>query len=333
MARHNRVAQIGMYLFLIATSISIGIGIGAKVFRSDANRQTIDEVHLTGYRFISPLIDYHDSNELLTIEIKRLKRNIKYLIDEQTSDGNVLYVSVYFRDLLNGPWFSINQKIRFIPASLLKVPVLIAYLKYAEMHPYILQQTLPCYKNKDLQMKQFFKPSHTLEEGTYYTVDELIHRMIAFSDNDANDTLLLYMDEGVRNQIYSELGIDLHIKESDAWLNVEEYAIFFRILFNASYLNKEMSEKALEILSQCDFKAGLVAGVPKGVTVAHKFAERGNPINDMQQLHDCGIVYYKDRPYLINIMTEGRDINKLVKIIKDISSEVYTAIDQHYKSQ
>lgn len=333
MARHNRIVQIGVYLFLIATSMSIGIGIGAKVFRFDANRQTGDEIHLTGYRLISPLIDYHSSNELLTREVKRLRRNIIDLIDERIRDSNILYVSVYFRDLLNGPWFSINREIRFTPASLLKLPVLITYLKYAETHPDILQQTLPYYKNKDLEMDQLVKPRQRLEEGTYYTVDELIHRMIVASDNDAKNTLLLYMDEGYLNQIYSELGIDLHVEENDAWLNVEEYAVFFRILFNASYLNREMSEKALEILSQCDFKEGLVAGVPKGLVVAHKFAERGNPVNNMQQLHDCGIVYHKDRPYLINIMTEGRDVGELVRIIRDISSEVYTAIDRHYKSR
>jgi len=41
------------------------------------------------------------------------------------------------------------------------------------------------------------------------------------------------------------------------------------------------------------------------------------------QLHDCGIVYYPQRPYVICVMTKGRDLDVLKNVIKGISEIVY----------
>jgi beta-lactamase class A len=111
------------------------------------------------------------------------------------------------------------------------------------------------------------------------------------------------------------------------------YAIFFRVLFNASYLDKEYSEKAMELLAQSDFNDGLVAGLPRGVIVAHKFGERGNlPGSSDYQLHDCGIVYYPNHPYLLCVMSRGNDIQHLENSIAQVSRFVYDEIDNQYKS-
>lgn len=100
----------------------------------------------------------------------------------------------------------------------------------------------------------------------------------------------------------------------------------FRGIYNGSLLNKENSNKVLEWLSQSKFKDGLVAGVPGSVMIAHKFGERLLEDNT-KQLHDCGIVYYPDNPYLLCVMTHGNDYEKLEKVIQDISKMVYTEVD------
>jgi len=99
-----------------------------------------------------------------------------------------------------------------------------------------------------------------------------------------------------------------------------------RILYNSSYLNFEMSNKALMLLTQTDFPNGLVAGVPDSVVVAHKFGEQKN--GDEQQLHDCGIVYYQENPYILCVMTKGYEIPELASIIKEISQQVYNEVKQ-----
>lgn len=105
--------------------------------------------------------------------------------------------------------------------------------------------------------------------------------------------------------VFNDLGIPLP-RDIDYALSVKEYASFFRILYNASYLTRENSEMALKLLSESKFRGGLAGKIPSDIVIAHKFGERemidenGSSIN---QLHDCGIVYYTPYPYLICIMT------------------------------
>jgi len=115
-------------------------------------------------------------------------------------------------------------------------------------------------------------------------------------------------------------------------MSVKEYASFFRILFNASYLNRDMSTKALRILSAVDYKNGIVAGVPSSVRVVHKFGERTlGPKLETKQLHDCGIVYYPNHPYLLCVMTRGSSFESLNEIVTDVSRLIYRELDSQYK--
>lgn len=96
-----------------------------------------------------------------------------------------------------------------------------------------------------------------------------------------------------------------------------------------------MSEKALKYLAQSDFKAGLVAGVALNIPVAHKFGEyillHGN--SEIKQLHDCGIIYYPQSPYLLCIMSCANSFEFLDETIRDISRAVFEEVDhQHISS-
>ena len=112
-------------------------------------------------------------------------------------------------------------------------------------------------------------------------------------------------------------------------MSVTDNASFFRILYNASYLTKDNSQKALDLLSKVDFTDGIRAGVPSSVKVANKFGER--EVGNIIQLHDCGIVYFKDHPYLLCIMSRGTDFTKLAASIKNISRLVYLEVNKQVR--
>lgn len=50
---------------------------------------------------------------------------------------------------------------------------------------------------------------------------------------------------------------------------------------------------------------------------------KNNPNPITKELHDCGIIYYPERPYLLCVMTEGNDLNELAGVIQNISKTVY----------
>lgn len=278
------------------------------------------------YKYINPILECNpnleQNNNLLT-----LQKNIQDIITSETYQKNISFASVYFRDLNNGPWLGINAKEYFSPASLVKVPILITYLKKAETDPKILKsELLPIISTGSDDSIQNIKPSVSLAPDKKYTIEELLEKMIIYSDNDAYNTLAKSLTSDEIIKVYQDLDIDI----SKAFTNpngniitVKDYASFYRILFNASYLNQEMSERALFLLSQSQYKNSLVAGVPSNITIAHKFGERKFLDTGETQLHDCGIIYLPQKPYLLCVMTRGKDIQKSSQTIKNISSQVY----------
>ncbi len=260
-----------------------------------------------------------------------LKHELTDYIADQQQSGIATEVSVYFRDLHNGPTLGLNEHENFSPASLLKLPLLLAYLDYQIERPGLLADELVLTaKTTDLQ--QFYPSMAGLTLGSKYSVEELLEAMIVHSDNDAYYVLLSYLREvsgtDVLQQTYIDLGLIDPTSRGDETLTTKGYASIFQQLYHASFLStQELSNQALDLLAQSEFEVGLRAGLPENVLVAHKFGERSDLPSGEKQLHDCGVVYYPDNPYLLCVMTRGTDFTALEGVIQGISARVYAEFD------
>jgi len=286
-----------------------------------------------GYDLINPLLECTSDRAQ---ELRPFEDVIAQLVRDVQREHGVTEAAVYFRDLDTGKWLGVNERELFTPASLVKVPIMMAYLKEAEADPDLLQKKLVYNPTSFKDSVQNVEPRETLIPGNSYTIQDLIERMITFSDNRAMDLLLEFgTGEKVLERTFIDLDIQVdHLPDPDREtdiLSVKEYAGFFRILYNASYLNRAFSNIALSILSNVDFVGGLSAGVPFGVVVAHKFGERETSTG--MQLHDCGIIYHPLRPYLLCIMTRGKNFNHLEEAISYISHGVYEEVDRQIKAR
>lgn len=322
------------YFFIALGSVVVGIAIGIFIPKPRVVPQIITdtdtEMRLSGYKFISPLLECEPGVQEGEIAYQPSRTQLTAYINQQKQLGNITDVGLYYRDLNNGPWFAINESLPFSPASLLKLPVMMAYYKLAEDNPSILQQKIQFTKSIGVT-EQFFQPQKALIPNTTYTVDELINRMIIYSDNDATWLLENYIPNSEIDQVTKDLGVATATDTTpDNYMSVRSYATLYRILYNASYLDRNYSEKALQLLSQTDFPVGLAKGIPKNIPVADKFGER--ELDDgTKQLHDCGIVYYPNHPYLLCIMTRGNDYTKLSTVIEELSQKIYTDIHAKWK--
>jgi beta-lactamase class A len=186
--------------------------------------------------------------------------------------------------------------------------------------------------NQDYNQAQNIKPSQSLVRGRSYTVRDLIRRMIVYSDNNAFTLLTKVVDPTEFDRVYATLRLqNPRAQQDDLFLSVQTYASFFRVLYNATYLSREGSEWALETLSRTDFRAGLVARIPSTLTVAHKFGEHSNPDEQTVQLHDCGIVYFPEHPYMLCVMSKGPSFEFLDDVIGEVSRIVFTEVDQQHQ--
>lgn len=327
-------------LFLVALGFVVGVFVGRGM-------KTIDDAQgdkgpglfktkEKEFRYTSPLSRGETAAPSMTdTELKPFLYKVRTLVEKRLKANEASAVSVYFRELNNGNWFGIQENEKFSPASLLKIPVMIGFLKWAETNPLILNKRLLFAGNDNETIDQPMIPVKTLKAGKTYTVDDLIFRMIAYADHAAFRLLLANLPAERLQKVYKDLYVDYDPDKSEDYLSLTAYAAFFRVLYNASYLNREMSEKALSYLSRAAvFKSGIAAVIPPDTDVASKFGERtfqtedGGSTKEIKQVHEFGIIYYPNRPYLMGIVTRGDDFKKLEKVVRDISRLVYDEVDR-----
>ena len=275
------------------------------------------------YTLINPILDIEPTVEFH--ELRPFKHQVQALIKKLIEEKKVRQVSVYYRDLNNGPVLGIDWNERFAPASLAKVPLLIACLDQAQDDPGFLARRVRYEGMQEFQTVTELEPVSSLEEGKEYTVEQLLEAMISHSDNGATVALAKVADGRNLNEVFTDLGLIVpDVRTPQDYMTVKEYATFFRMLYNASYLSRAMSQKALLMMTKSDFKLGLRAGVPAGVVVANKFGERiATEVGGLHQVHECGVVYHPTDPYLLCVMTRGESEVPLAYVISDISRVVY----------
>lgn len=321
-------------LLLLFVVFLLGFTSGFIMFKvfgdSLGSSSQISQDRLGGYKYIKPLLECNIAEENQR-ELANFKNKVEENIHTQIEEGDINEAAMYFRDLNNGPWIGMNEQIEFAPASLLKIPLMMSYFKIAEKNPKVLKTVLTT-KKLESNYPAGFLPESKITPGALYTVEELIRYMIVYSDNDAAGSLLenQFMNENEFYRVYKDLNIYDHmdINNEDS-MSVQTYASFFRILYNASYLSKDYSEMALKLLTQTQFDQGIEKPIPKSIKVAHKYGLRVLQLNQIQ-LHDCGIIYYPNHPYLLCVMTRGSDFQRINDAIASISELVYKEIESQF---
>ena len=312
---------IGYYIGSTMTSIPY------RHFLSDSSVVNQDDATTT-YPFVKPITSVDTPNALSVGDFKNLDTQIQQAFASQP-DGVLTRYSVYFRDLNSGFWFGINENDTYDPASMLKVTFAMAAYKEAEDQPGFLNQKATYTPElANLITLVPFTAASELTVNDSYTIQDLISKMIVDSDNGAKDILGNTVDKTIIDNTYLHLGLTVPPDAGGYLISPKQYAMFFRVLYNTTYLDSyDYSNQLLQLLANSDFKKGLVAGVPSGIEVAHKFGERvfsgDNNVIISMELHDCGIIYKPNSPYLLCIMTQGKDEDTLGTAIASASAAVY----------
>jgi hypothetical protein len=254
------------------------------------------------------------------------KREIVKFLEKEKRNNALEDYAFYVRDLNSGFWFGENESASFFPASLFKLPLAIAVYAQAEDNPAFLKKQVVY--SKEFSSGDVETPT-SLIVGKVYTVEQLVEIMLVQSDNAAKNTILSLLDVKYLQEIFNIAHLTDPTKTATYTVSTREYSLFLRVLYGSSFLNEEHSELLLKMLASSSFTEGLVSGVPDGVTVAHKYGifqqienRKGVDVR-YQFLHDCGIVYHTQRPYVVCVMTKGKDEKVLSGVIAKVSSILY----------
>jgi beta-lactamase class A len=330
---NNTIRKILLPVLIFALGVIVGIAVRDAV-RKKQDKSGYIERHEGQNNYINPLLACDVAEDVIrNSELIPFKEKIERFLDTRMDKRSATKVGVYYRELNDGYWFSIGESEKFIPASMRKVPLMIALLKQAESEPALLERLVTFDLSNDYNLNQNIKPSETLQFGKKYAIKDLIIRMIAYSDNNAFTFLTKIVNPVKFDEVYSNLRLqNPGVVNDDEFLSVQTYESFFRILYNASYLTRDASQWALDVLSKSEFRTGLVAGVPQEVKVSHKFGEKSEERGGTVQLHDCGIVYYPRHPYLLCVMSKGPNFELLDDVIANISQITFAEVDRQHSS-
>ncbi len=303
-------------IFFLAGSFMGVLGLFIWLFNGGSILD-VKKIHPVGsnYKFINPLLAVDTFEKKNFLEDIALRNKISSLIDREKSKKSIKEASVYYRDIEPGRWVGINERNNFSPGNLLKIPIMMAYLKAAESNPGLLNKTF-------------------VLNNAPFTTDELIRAMILDDDEDATILLFDNIDQNSLDEIYSDLGIEfVESKENLDYISVKDYSLIIRFLYNATYLNRKYSEKALELLSETTTGQGIDIGLEKGLVVAHKYRERTfvDKNKTLVEAHDCGIIYFPKHPYLLCMASVGENKEIIDSVFKEVGQLTYQDMKNNYK--
>lgn len=100
---------------------------------------THDACDRRSFRYVNPDVICGSADIISKENYNLVRKEIMEMVAAAKNDGEIEDFSLYFRDLVRGPVFGINEMVKFSPASLLKLPIAFAVFNLEEENPGLLQ--------------------------------------------------------------------------------------------------------------------------------------------------------------------------------------------------
>jgi beta-lactamase class A len=222
------------------------------------------------------------------------------------------HYGVYYYNLATKESFGINEYEEFTAASTIKVPMnlyLYQKIKSGDVNPL---GTLK-YLKDDFEGGTGIIQTESF--GKKYTIVQLSKLSITHSDNVAANMLLRFL--GIKNvkNYMREIGGSV-VKDNKNVSCPRDLGLYMKYVYEFSNNNGDLGNELMDSLLNTKFKDRIPALLPSTIKVAHKIGTQVNTVNDV------GIVF-KDKPYIISVMSKEADENKAPEEIAKISKMVY----------
>ena len=303
-------------MLLMAVSIVLAVALAYVILQ---NAQLAQKGSTMNFDLLSSKIAMLDVNDfvkeqkLMIVSYAPMKQS---LIDYRVAHGLQDRYSVYFEDLTTGAWVGLDEKNTFIPASLLKMPSVIAILKKIEVGDISMDTTVTL--TNDMINYEF---GDLAQNGPGYVIT--VRDLLTYVTKESDNTALFALNSLLTQQEYwdarAAVGLPFVSEANDATVSPKQYANILRALYLSTYLRRSFSQLALSMMSETYYTEELQAGIPASVKIAHKigYYQTGG------YYHDCGIIYVPDKPYILCVMSRDGTPDEANAAIGGISAIVY----------
>ncbi len=231
-------------------------------------------------------------------------------------------------DLDTGDYASVNGEKVFPAASIIKLPILVAFLQDVEAGKISLNETLTMTSDMVADGSGYMQD---LPVGSKFTALKTISNMITVSDNTATNMAIRRLG-GIKvvNQRFKDWGLSKTRMYN--WLpdgygtnttTAKELVKVMGMLEQGELLTSQKNT-AIDIMKRVETRNRLPRGLGAGATIAHKTGTLS------RLLGDSGIVYMPNgKRYLIAVLVGNDDDDpEAVPYIQDVSRIVYRYLDQ-----
>ena len=235
-----------------------------------------------------------------------------------------LSTGLLFVDLETGDYVDFNSDKVYPTASVIKLPILIAFLQDVDAGKINLNETWTMTNDVIVGGSGEFQD---LPVNTKFTAQNVIDKMITISDNTATNMVIKRMG-GIKyvNQRFAQLGLS-NTRLRD-WLpdldgtnttTLKELAQILAMLDRQSVLSRNSQANALDILRRVKNRKLLAAGLGQGATIAHKTGYIGT------MLGDAGIIEMPNgKRYIGAVIVESDRADSAWGFVPEVSQTVYT---------
>lgn len=260
------------------------------------------------FSYLSPRVTSDSTSDIL-IDFLPLRKRL--LAVTKSYAQTFAYHFVY---LPTGSTLGLNGDVSFSAASLIKLPVVMAYFHQKERLQQNSDKTVMITTDDiDSGYGELWKKG----PGTKINLFDAVKMALIQSDNTAVMVLAHNVAKEDFDAVYEGLDIDFKQVDNEAIITAQQYGYILKSLYFSSVLTQKDSQLILSLLTQSNYNDKLVAGVPAGIVVAHKVGQ----LTD-QLFQDCGIVYLPKRPYML-CMVSRSDEKVAAAHMKEVSAEVY----------
>ncbi len=303
----------------LMTGVVIGFGLVFTAGYWSAN--TMHNRHTTNLQTHYNLLSKRalsDNPSDARLDFQTLQQSYQDYISQNGLDGKV---SLYFEYLPTGSSIGIGEDKQLVGASLLKVPLSIAFYKQVERGKIDPNTTVSLKKE---WLSDTYGTLYKKGVGYQLTYQQALQYMLRDSDNTAALTIYNAVAKAEGTDKLDLLGfVDAHYsqtKQQNVLIGPQAYTSVLKCLYYACYVNRDHSQAILSQLTHSENNDRLAAFTPNSLVIAHKIGTFGN-----ENQSDCGIFYVAKRNYALCVMVQESD-PQASRVIGDISLMTYEYI-------
>lgn len=287
------------------------IAVGSILFAFFLNNISANNLSQT---IISPLAEsFEIAGSLFSI---RESPQIKSIVDSSLDSSNGTY-GIVIKNLTTGEFFDTNENRAFESASLYKLWVMATAFKLISEGKLSENKVM----TREIQeLNRIFdidqKDAEATKGAITRNVNEAIEQMITISHN--YSALLLSAEIGSASTESYMLELELLNSKlgRPPITTAQDIALFYEKLYRGEVINKEYSDRMIEILAKQQLNDRIPKYLPQKILVAHKTGELG------ALKHDAGIIFGKDSIILVVLSETDSQITAAERIAQ-LSKSVF----------